>query len=396
MHYNGRTFLSTLTFAALQPFSLAGWIPSREPENVQQYDGGPTYVTLPDLGGLAKYVCPNTNILGRKTSNLSPISDAEIRDILEMLKSFEESTLAMVNSIAIAGGVESESATPSLPPIASSLSLTLGGNLGSAGTTQTKLACPSISTVTVSVTSTITETLLTTASSIYQQQTELTSWQQAESTLRQQAISTRLEQGELTLVQQTTLTNQQQAAATSTTLLVTPISPPTVTYQFNAMSQSNVAVYFGQTAVTGGTTLEAQCADPNIDIVILAFVIEQLDGGLYPQLNFGAACGGQTPAMVATAPGLVFCPELASNITACQNGWGKKVMLSIGGDSSSIQFANDQAAETFATVLWNLFGPPGNVDSELRPFGAVEVDGFDIGSSPLSLSSLFSQPRILA
>jgi hypothetical protein len=61
-------------------------------------------------------------------------------------------------------------------------------------------------------------------------------------------------------------------------------------------------------------------------------------------------------------------------------------MLSIGGDSSLIKFSSDKAAKDFAGVLWNLFGPPGNVDPELRPFGMVEVDGFDIGTSSFSLS----------
>jgi len=67
-------------------------------------------------------------------------------------------------------------------------------------------------------------------------------------------------------------------------------------------------------------------------------------------------------------------------------------MLSIGGNSSLIKFSSDEAAKNFAGVLWNLFGPSGNVDPELRPFGMVEVDGFDIGTSSLSLSPSSSLP----
>ncbi|PVH80767.1 glycoside hydrolase family 18 protein [Cadophora sp. DSE1049] len=156
-----------------------------------------------------------------------------------------------------------------------------------------------------------------------------------------------------------------------------PTSPAT-DYTFNALSQSNVAVYFGQTVITGTTSLEAQCADPNIDIAILAFVVSQLDGGIYPTVNFGAACGGQSAEMAAQAPGLLSCPELAGNISACQNTYGKKVLLSVGGATSQISFTGEEQARNFGDVLWNLFGPPGNVDDGLRPFGNVEVDGFDI------------------
>jgi hypothetical protein len=104
--------------------------------------------------------------------------------------------------------------------------------------------------------------------------------------------------------------------------------------------------------------------------------------------------------MASKAPGLLSCPELAGNITACQRGWGKKVLLSIGGgERSNIKFASEKAAKTFAGVLWGLFGPIGGVDEGLRPFGGVEVDGFDIGlfglfsfSSPLFLFLLYEMP----
>lgn len=157
-------------------------------------------------------------------------------------------------------------------------------------------------------------------------------------------------------------------------------SSDTTGYVFNAQSSENVAVYFGQTAATSLTALAEECADPNIDIIIVAFVISQLDGGPYPQVNFGAACGGQTTTMENEAPGLLYCPELASNISACQSTYGKKVLLSIGGSASGISFTSAEEASNFANMLWNLFGPPGNIDLELRPFGTVTVDGFDVGT----------------
>ncbi|CZS96113.1 uncharacterized protein RAG0_05555 [Rhynchosporium agropyri] len=178
---------------------------------------------------------------------------------------------------------------------------------------------------------------------------------------------------------ETSLTGGGFIEVTNTVSLAAPApTSPSTGYTFNAASESNIAVYFGQTAITGTTSLEAQCADPNIDIVILAFVISQRIGGIYPAINFGAACGGQTPEMVAQAPGLLSCPELAGNVSSCQNNYGKKVMLSIGGATSQISFTGEDQARTFGDVLWDLFGPPGNADVGLRPFGNVEVDGFDI------------------
>jgi chitinase len=93
-----------------------------------------------------------------------------------------------------------------------------------------------------------------------------------------------------------------------------------------------VAVYFGQTSATGNTKLAKQCADQNINIVVLAFVVSRNDSdGLYPGVNFGAACGGQTSLMEVEAPGLLSCSELATDIDICQTTYSKKVFLSIGG-----------------------------------------------------------------
>lgn len=83
-------------------------------------------------------------------------------------------------------------------------------------------------------------------------------------------------------------------------------------YVFNSQSIENVAVYFGQTDATGSTTFAKQCADQNIDIVILAFVVSRNgSGSLYPGVNFGAACGGRTSLMEEEAPGLLLYPVLS-------------------------------------------------------------------------------------
>jgi hypothetical protein len=112
---------------------------------------------------------------------------------------------------------------------------------------------------------------------------------------------------------------------------------------------------------------------------ILAFVVSRNDfDGLYPSVNFGAASGGQTPLIGAEAPGLLFCSEPANDIDTCQTTYGKKVLLSVGGGGQSIIFNAASDASAFGSTLWDLFGPPGNVDINLRPFGNIYIDGFDI------------------
>lgn len=85
--------------------------------------------------------------------------------------------------------------------------------------------------------------------------------------------------------------------------------------------------------------------------------------------------------MASSAPGLLSCPDLAEQIKTCQDAYGKKVLLSVGGATSQISFSGEEEARTFGDVFWGVFGPPGgSVEMGLRPFGDVVVDGFDIGS----------------
>ena len=90
----------------------------------------------------------------------------------------------------------------------------------------------------------------------------------------------------------------------------------------------------------------------------------------------------------------VSCSELATDIDICLTTYGKKVLLSIGGGGQSIIFNAASGASAFGGILWDLFGPPDNVDINLRPFGDVSVDGFDIGKElAASLSLTLSIPR---
>ena len=147
---------------------------------------------------------------------------------------------------------------------------------------------------------------------------------------------------------------------------------------FNAQSSSNLAVYYGQSPATDKYTLEQMCQDQNVDIVVLAFLTTFYGPAGQPVINFGPATGG-TPtrgAQKINATGLLDCPFLAKNITTCQS-LGKKVMLSLGGATGVTNFTSDAQATSFATNLWNLFGG-GMTDSDMRPFGSVKIDGFDV------------------
>jgi chitinase len=149
------------------------------------------------------------------------------------------------------------------------------------------------------------------------------------------------------------------------------------TYTFQADADNNVAVYYGTTADTQAGGLLALCQDSNVDIVILSFVYDFFAQGGYPTLNFGPACSGPNAAQAAAAPGLMDCTGLAPEISACQS-IGKKVLVSLGGYIANSSFSSDDQAEQFAATLWNLFGAGTGDDPQLRPFGSVVVDGFDI------------------
>lgn len=150
-------------------------------------------------------------------------------------------------------------------------------------------------------------------------------------------------------------------------------------YKFNALSSSNVAVYFGRTDQTDNTNLTVQCQDKNVDIVILAFLTDVYGSGGYPDMAFDKLCSGQTNQMrTAGATGLLSCTSLASEIQLCQK-LGKKVLLGIGGQNGNATFSSASMAESGATLLWNLFGGGSAEISGMRPFGPSIVDGFDIG-----------------
>jgi len=69
------------------------------------------------------------------------------------------------------------------------------------------------------------------------------------------------------------------------------------------------------------------------------------------------------------------CDALTSAIQTCKNN-GVKIILSLGGASSSWALASQSEAETIAQNLWDAYGNVAG-GSVPRPFGSTFVDGFD-------------------
>jgi chitinase len=155
------------------------------------------------------------------------------------------------------------------------------------------------------------------------------------------------------------------------------------TYTFSADTHRNLAVYFGKTDLSLRANLTAQCADPNVDIVILGFLLNVLGPGNLPTMAInntaGEMCEPPNASMLAAGgTGLKRCANLQGHIVGCQS-LGKKVFISIGGAKGTQTFKSRAEAENAATVLWDMFGSGTGLNVSLRPFGeSVTVDGFDI------------------
>lgn len=138
-----------------------------------------------------------------------------------------------------------------------------------------------------------------------------------------------------------------------------------------------LAVYWGQGP--NEATLGSLCSDPSIDIIPIGFV-NQFPGDPgtngYPEINFASNCGGPFYTAPNGEQTLLYqsCAQIGEDITTCQQA-GKKILLSIGGDSPQYSLTSNNAT-AFADQLWQIFGP--NTGSGPRPFGNAVVDGFDL------------------
>lgn len=156
--------------------------------------------------------------------------------------------------------------------------------------------------------------------------------------------------------------------------------------RFEATAKDNIVVYYGQTPAVPQYPLNQVCADPNVSIVILAFLTHYNIGNGYPLINIMGYYGtpdtyGCDPSKPNPITGMADCSSMAQAIKTCQSN-GIKVMISWGGAIADGGFLSETDATNFADKLWSLFGagsPPGG-DPNNRPFGPdVFLDGFDIG-----------------
>jgi chitinase len=148
---------------------------------------------------------------------------------------------------------------------------------------------------------------------------------------------------------------------------------------FDSAASSNIAVYFGRTDATRKAGLLPLCQDSNINIVVLAFITKIFASGGYPDITFDELCDEPTTEMMNEgATGLVSCVGLASDILTCQS-LGTKILIGIGGQKGNATFSSPAEAEKGASMLWNVFGGGLDLNTTMRPFGNVTVDGFDVG-----------------
>lgn len=155
---------------------------------------------------------------------------------------------------------------------------------------------------------------------------------------------------------------------------------------FSAASTDNVALYWGQNSAGSQGRLATYCQDSTVDIIPISFLVA-FGTGAY-QLNFANMCSGPTIA----GSSLLQCDQIAADIKTCQAA-GKKILLSMGGASGAYGFSSAAQAVQVANDLWNYFG---GGSSSIRPFGASQVDGFDLdieNNNPNYYPDFISQMR---
>ncbi|XP_014493495.1 hevamine-A-like [Vigna radiata var. radiata] len=123
--------------------------------------------------------------------------------------------------------------------------------------------------------------------------------------------------------------------------------------------KGGIAVYWGQNLNEG--TLTTTCDNRNYEIVLLAF-LTQYGAGRTPAWNFAGHCDNGA---------WKHCTELESEIKYCQ-GKGKKLLLSIGGDSPNYSLSSPEDAKEVANYIYTNF-----LSGNYGPLGSVTLDGVD-------------------
>ncbi|KAM0329183.1 hypothetical protein ACHAQA_004481 [Verticillium albo-atrum] len=178
---------------------------------------------------------------------------------------------------------------------------------------------------------------------------------------------------------------------------------------FCPTSKNNVVLYWGQ----GPNQLDLlhYCQQSHVDMIILSFVHlfpAQANGFL--GINFGNQCGHA----VFPGPGfqgvneprrdalLADCPSINAQIPVCQQTYGKKILLSLGGGMLSYQLTGTHEADQLADQLWTMFGPRNETmvaQGIPRPLdykdSGTEVDGFDMDIEHTSTDNSIGYNRLV-
>lgn len=131
-------------------------------------------------------------------------------------------------------------------------------------------------------------------------------------------------------------------------------------------------VYWGQ---NGGGTIEnndlsTYCqSNSGIDVLVLSFLYQFGRDNKIPSGTVGQSC------FISNSGEGQNCDALTSAIAKCKSA-GVKIILSLGGASSSYSLQSQAQAEQIGQYLWDSYGNSGNTTVQ-RPFGKNVVDGFD-------------------
>ncbi|TVY15023.1 Endochitinase 2 [Lachnellula arida] len=131
-------------------------------------------------------------------------------------------------------------------------------------------------------------------------------------------------------------------------------------------------VYWGQ---NGGGTIEnndlsTYCTSTSgIDIIVISFLYEFGNGNDIASGTIGQSC------FITSAGVGQQCDALTSAIQTCQNN-GVKIIISLGGASSSWSLSSQDEAETIGQNLWDAYGNVAT-GSVPRPFNTTFVNGWD-------------------
>ncbi|KAB8280939.1 glycoside hydrolase superfamily, partial [Yarrowia lipolytica] len=170
--------------------------------------------------------------------------------------------------------------------------------------------------------------------------------------------------------------------ALKTPLHPLPLSTPSL-LMFNSSSNTNIALYWGQDQAGTQLPLSTYCRSNSADIYVVSF----LDSFSGKQTN-------GTGEMAVSYEGPM--TSLGGEISICQS-LGRKVLISLGGESGQYGLDSGADGETLAGQLWDTFGGGKNASVQ-RPFGNVIIDGFDLDiehGDPVGYGDLVNRLRVL-